>query len=57
MPTYPSGTDPDGNDFEIMWMLPREEWGAYASTASVEPLDLAAEVSRWSGVPTAGVIR
>jgi len=51
------GADPDGNDFEIMWMLPREEWDAYASGSSLEPLDLAAEISRWGGIPTAGEIR
>ena len=50
------GADPDGNEFEIMWMLPRQEWGAYESTAPVERLDLAAEVSRWSGVRTAGEV-
>jgi catechol-2,3-dioxygenase len=48
------GADPDGNEFEIMWMLPREDWGIYERTASVDPLDLAAEVARWSGVRTAG---
>jgi len=21
------GADPDGNEFEVMWMLPRDEWG------------------------------
>ena len=51
------GADPDGNEFEIMWMLPRADWGDFENTASIERLDLAAEVSRWSGVPTAGVIR
>ena len=48
--------DPDGNEFEIMWMLPRDEWGAYADASVVEPLDLAAEIARWSGVRTAGHI-
>ena len=48
------GADPDGNEFEIMWMLPREEWGAYENAAPVDPLDLAKEVERWSGVRTAG---
>lgn len=48
------GADPDGNEFEIMWMLPREAWGKYEASAVVEPLDLAAEVKRWSGVGTAG---
>jgi catechol-2,3-dioxygenase len=48
------GTDPDDNAFEVLWMLPRENWGAYESAAPVEPLDLNAELQRWSGVPTAG---
>jgi catechol-2,3-dioxygenase len=47
------GADPDGNEFEVMWMLPRAEWGAYADAAPVDRLDLAAEVARWSGVRTA----
>ena len=50
------GADPDGNEFEIMWMLPHEEWGAYDNAAPVDHLDLAAEVARWSGVRTAGHI-
>ena len=47
------GVDPDGNEFEIMWMLPREHWGEYANSAPVDHLDLAGEVARWSGVHTA----
>ena len=47
------GMDPDGNEFEIMWMLPRAQWGGYDSSAPVAPLDLPAELSRWSGVSTA----
>ncbi|GAA2519621.1 VOC family protein [Winogradskya humida] len=50
------GADPDGNEFEIMWMLPREDWGAYENTAPVDRLDLPAEVTRWTGVRTAGTI-
>lgn len=50
------GADPDGNEFEIMWMLPRDEWGQYTDAGIVEPLDLAAEIARWSGVRTAGQI-
>jgi catechol-2,3-dioxygenase len=50
------GADPDGNEFEIMWMLPRAEWGGYADAGVVEPLDLDAELARWSGVRTAGRI-
>jgi catechol-2,3-dioxygenase len=48
------GADPDGIEFEVMWMLPREEWGAYADAAPVERLDLDAEVAKWSRVRTAG---
>jgi catechol-2,3-dioxygenase len=46
------GADPDGNEFEVMWMLPREEWGAYEHQAPIERLDLDAEIARWSGVRT-----
>jgi len=47
------GRDPDGNEFEIMWMLPRASWGDYEQAAPVEHLDLGAEVRQWSGVRTA----
>lgn len=47
------GQDPDGNEFEIMWMLPRSAWGEYESAAPVDRLDLDAELERWTGVPTA----
>lgn len=47
------GADPDGNELEIMWLLPREAWGEYESRAVVEPLDLAQQLERWSGVVTA----
>ncbi len=45
--------DPDGNEFEVMWMLPRADWGEFADSAPIERLDLAAEVARWGGVRTA----
>ena len=47
------GVDPDGNEFEVMWMLPRDVWGEYEDSAPVDALDLSAEVRRWSGVGTA----
>ena len=50
------GADPDGNEFEIMWMLPREDWGAFEHTAPVESLDLASEVRQWTGRRTAGQV-
>jgi catechol-2,3-dioxygenase len=46
------GQDPDGIEFEVMWMVPEAHWGAYATDAVVAPLDIAAEVTRWSGVAT-----
>lgn len=50
------GADPDGNEFELMWMLPRDQWGASAHSAPIDHLDLAGEVRRWTGVRTAGQI-
>ena len=47
------GVDPDGNEFEVMWMLPKAQWGDFADAAPVEHLDLAGEVHRWAGVRTA----
>ena len=40
--------DPDGNELEIMWMLPRDEWGEYENSGVVMPLDLESEIARWS---------
>ena len=42
------GADPDGNEFEIMWRVPSEAWGEFEHHGAVLPLDLAAEVRRWS---------
>lgn len=41
------GRDPDGNEFEIMWRVPREAWGEYEHRGAVLPLDLDREVARW----------
>jgi len=40
------GADPDGNEFEVMWMLPREEWGEFDKRGIIAPLDMATEVTR-----------
>lgn len=40
--------DPDGNEFEIMYLLAEDEWGEYATRAVVQPLDLEGEVARRS---------
>lgn len=42
------GRDPDGNEFEVMWMVPRAEWGEHESSAPVRPLDLSGEVARYA---------
>jgi catechol-2,3-dioxygenase len=42
------GADPDGNELEVMWMLPRKERGEYEDRGVVMPLDLEAEIERWS---------
>jgi len=44
--------DPDGIEFEVMWMVPESEWGKYAADAVIEPLNLGAEIDRWTGVST-----
>jgi Predicted ring-cleavage extradiol dioxygenase len=41
------GSDPDGNEFEIMWRVPREAWGEFEKHGAVMPLDLDAELRRW----------
>ena len=41
------GHDPDGNEFELMWMVPREQWGEYEHRATVDRLDLEREVARF----------
>jgi catechol-2,3-dioxygenase len=48
--------DPDGNEHEVMFMIPRESWGRYENSAPVDRLDLDAEVARWTGVRTAGQV-
>jgi|ERR1051325_1517793 catechol-2,3-dioxygenase len=41
------GKDPDGNEFEIMWLVPREAWGEHEHAAVIERLDLDAELARY----------
>ena len=39
--------DPDGLEFEVMWLVPSEYWGEAETKAVVEPLDLVAEIERF----------
>ncbi|HEX3427870.1 MAG TPA: VOC family protein, partial [Candidatus Limnocylindrales bacterium] len=41
------GRDPDGNEFEIMWRVPREAWGDAEHRGAILPLDLDAEMRRF----------
>jgi catechol-2,3-dioxygenase len=41
------GVDPDGIEFEVMWLVPREQWGEYERRGVVMPLDLDRELSRF----------
>ena len=41
------GADPDGNEFELMWLVPKDQWGQYDKRAVVEPLDMQREVARY----------
>ncbi len=41
------GVDPDGNEFEVMWMVPRDEWGDFHNRGVVMPLDMEREVARF----------
>ena len=41
------GSDPDGNEFEIMWRVPLEAWGDYEEHGAIMPLDIDAELRRW----------
>jgi catechol-2,3-dioxygenase len=35
------GTDPDGNTFELTWIIPRAEWGEWETVAPIKkPIDL-----------------
>jgi catechol-2,3-dioxygenase len=47
------GRDPDGNEFEIMWRVPRDHWGEDEHRGVVRQLDLEREVERFGGATAA----
>ena len=47
------GADPDGNEFEIMWRVPREAWGDMEKGAGIRPLDIDAEIRQWGATASA----
>ncbi|MBI4883624.1 MAG: VOC family protein [Actinobacteria bacterium] len=42
--------DPDGLEFEVMWLVPAEHWGAAEHDAVIDPLDIADEIKRFAKV-------
>ncbi|WP_419919117.1 VOC family protein [Candidatus Poriferisocius sp.] len=42
--------DPDGLEFEVMWLVPAEHWGDEENKAIIRPLDLAHEQHRFAGM-------
>lgn len=42
--------DPDGIEFEVMWLVPPEHWGDMETKTIIEPLDIAAEQRRFAAV-------
>ncbi|GAC1663691.1 MAG: VOC family protein [Candidatus Limnocylindrales bacterium] len=50
------GHDPDGNEFEIMWRVPREAWAEDERRGVIRPLDLERDLGRFGGnrAPTPG---
>jgi catechol-2,3-dioxygenase len=41
--------DPDGLEFEVMWLNPPENWGTKEHDAIVEPLDIDRDIERYGG--------
>ena len=46
--------DPDGIEFEVMWLTPPELWGVEEHEAIVRPLDLDADIARYGADRASG---
>lgn len=46
--------DPDGLEFEVMWLVPAEHWGDEENEAIVRPLELAEERARFAALGVEG---
>ena len=47
------GTDPDGNTFELTWVMPRAEWGDWETIAPIKkPIDLRQEITQRHDQPS-----
>lgn len=41
--------DPDGLEFEVMWLVPPDRWGDEEHEAIIRPLDITSEIERYGG--------
>ena len=41
------GVDPDGLEFEVMWLVPEKFWGDAETAAIIEPLNLSGEIEKF----------
>ena len=46
--------DPDGLEFEVMWLVPAEYWGDEENEAIIRPLDIAQEQRRFAALAADG---
>jgi len=46
--------DPDGLEFEVMWMVPAKYWGEEENEAITGPLDLEAELAKFAELEASG---
>jgi catechol-2,3-dioxygenase len=49
--------DPDGLEFEVMWLLPPDRWGDDENEPIIRPLDIAAERRRFADLDDDGASR
>jgi catechol-2,3-dioxygenase len=42
------GKDTDGNQFEVMWLVPREDWGEHEHSTQTTHLDLQRDLALYS---------
>ena len=45
-----SAKDPDGLEFEVMWLVPAAHWGNAEHEAIIDPLDIGKEIDRFAKV-------
>jgi catechol-2,3-dioxygenase len=50
------GKDPDGLEFEVMWLVPPDRWGDEEHQAIVRPLDIAADRRRFADLEVAAEV-